>query len=280
MSRWIRIAMIVFGCTMVLYPWISNFLYERDAGSQIEVYEKLTEDLEETDYKKMLKEAKQYNACLARSDVVLTDPFSQKLLNRPDGVKYKNLLNIDSSGMIAHIEIPCINLDLPIYKGTSNEILEKGIGHLEGTSIPVGGKSTHAVLTGHTGLNAAKLFTDLTELKKGDRFYIHVLNKNLAYEVSSIFVVLPEDTRRLKIMEGKDYVTLVTCTPYGVNSHRLLVRGKRVKYREDLHDESQKRVTGKEDWMSTYKKSIFAGICLAFILVFLLKTFYKKGTRK
>ena len=159
----------------------------------------------------------------------MTDPFKVK---RMDGemVHYNRILNIDGSSIMGYLKIPCISINLPIYHGTSGTVLEHGIGHLAASSFPIGGKDTHAVLTGHTGLSSAKIFTDLTEMKNDDLFFIHVLDRTLAYKVDQISVVKPEDTEKLQIIDGKDYVTLVTCTPYGVNDHRLLVRGVRTKY--------------------------------------------------
>ena len=175
-------------------------------------------------------------------------------------------------GVMGIIKIPCIDVSLPIYHGTSSDTLEKGVGHLQGTSLPIGGKSTHSVLTGHSGLSRAKLFTDLTAIKEGDLFFIHVAGRRLAYKVDDISVVLPEEMSKLTIEKGKDYCTLVTCTPYGVNTHRLLVRGIRIPYTE------QKEIVAKEEtsnahsqWMEEYTKSIIiAAIAFITLLVILI----------
>ena len=162
---------------------------------------------------------------------------------------YKELLNID--GIMGYVEIPAIDVKLSIFHGTSDATLQKGIGHLEGSSLPIGGSGTHAILTGHTGLSKAKFFTDLVELKEGDRFYLRILDKTLAYLVDQIKVVEPENTKDLQSISEKDYVTLLTCTPYGVNSHRLLVRGVRTEYHPEEKTEAQdiKKTLTKEQRM-------------------------------
>ena len=192
---------------------------------------------------------------------------------------YNNILNLDHSGVMGYLEIPCISVNLPIYHGTDAEILERGVGHLAASSIPVGGKSTHSVLTGHTGLSSAKLFTDLTEMKKEDLFFIHVLDRTLAYKVDQISVVRPEDTRKLQIVKGKDYVTLVTCTPYGVNDHRLLVRGVRTKYVKKQRSSLRPRNQDSQ-WMRTYKKAIAIGLMIVTALILLGKVFQKLHRKK
>ena len=215
---------------MMFYPWISNFVNQHQADITVDNYKKKENSLSEEQKEEMWKKAQMYNADLAKNQVELTDPFVESKSAIKSGLIYNNLLNIDKSGMMCYLEIPCINVNLPVFHGTAASTLERGIGHLEGSSLPVGGKSTHAVLTGHTGLNNAKLFTDLTEVKEGDLFFLHTLGKDLAYRVIEIEVVLPEETQDLLIRKGKDLVTLITCTPYGVNSHRLFVTGIRTKY--------------------------------------------------
>lgn len=225
----------------------------------------------------MLEKAREYNEKLASSHVVLTDPFSGETNGGISEKEYYQLLNLDNTGVMCSLEIPSIDVDLPVYHGTSNSVLEKGVGHLEGTSLPVGGKDTHAVFTGHTGLNKAKLFTDLTELQKGDQFYIRVLDKILAYEVCRIDVVLPEDTSKLSVVDGQDLVTLVTCTPYGQNTHRLLVRGKRTKYSPKAYEkERAKKKAGRSQWMRTYQKAILLGIGITSVVLFIISFIRKK----
>ena len=157
-------------------------------------------------------------------------------------------------GVMGFIKIPCIDVSLPIYHGTSEAVLEIGAGHLQGTSLPIGGESTHSVITGHTGLSSAKLFTDLTELEEGDMFFLNVMGEKLAYKIDQITKVLPEEISNLKIENGKDYCTLVTCTPYGVNTHRLLVRGERTDYVEATEDQSNFEVKKtKSQWQALVK---------------------------
>ena len=179
----------------------------------------------------MIKKAREYNKSLIGISSFL-DPFSQEDGNQTEDDIYNNLLKIDDTGMMGYIDIPKINILLPVYHGTSEEVLQSGIGHLKNTSLPVGGKSSHAVLSGHRGLGHAKMFTDLNRMEIGDVFYIKVLHYTFAYEVDQILTVEPQDTKALAIEKGKDYVTLVTCTPYAINTHRLLVRGKRIPYKE------------------------------------------------
>ena len=198
---------ILFGFALLSYPFISNFIFEKSAGSMIKSYEKQAKTYDQKQKDKALKEAKEYNQDLTRSAVQLTDPFKAK--SNGETMSYNNILNLDQSGVMGYLEIPCISVNLPIYHGTDAEILERGVGHLAASSLPIGGKSTHSVLTGHTGLSSAKLFTDLTEMKKGDLFFINVLGQTLAYKVDQISVVRPEDTRKLQIVDGKDYVTLL-----------------------------------------------------------------------
>lgn len=279
MRRLLRVILITVGIGLMLYPWISNVLYEKEKGSEIKVYNKKIENMTEEQYSDMIRDAQEYNQVLASSKVVLTDPFCGQIKESIINHSYDQLFGVGKNEMIAQIEIPCIKIKLPVYKGTTNIVLEKGIGHLEGTSIPVGGNDTHSVLTGHTGLNAAKLFTDLVKVEKGDLFYIHFLNRHLAYRVDKIQVVLPEDTNSLKILKDKDYVTLVTCTPYGINSHRLLVRGIRTKYIEKEYKEACGK-RKKSVWMKEYKKALIVGGIIAVLLFVFARIIRKKGNKR
>lgn len=274
----IPILIVLFGFALLLYPFISNYMFEKSAGSTIESYKKQSKTYDQKQKEKALKEAKEYNQDLTRSAVQLTDPFKAK---KSDGetMVYNNILNLDQSGVMGYLEIPCISVNLPIYHGTDAEILERGVGHLAASSLPIGGKSTHSILTGHTGLSSAKLFTDLTEMKKEDLFFIHVLDRTLAYKVDQISVVRPEDTRKLQIVKGKDYVTLVTCTPYGVNDHRLLVRGVRTKYVKKQRSSIRPRNQDSQ-WMKTYKKAIAIGLMIVTALILLGKVFQKLHRKK
>lgn len=274
----IPILIILFGFALLSYPFISNYMFEKSAGSTIKSYEKQAKTYDQKQKEQAFRKAEEYNKDLIKSAVQLTDPFKVKKSNG-ETLIYNNILNIDHSGVMGYLEIPCISVNLPIYHGTDAEILERGVGHLAASSIPVGGKSTHSVLTGHTGLSSAKLFTDLTEMKKEDLFFIHVLDRILAYKVDQISVVRPEDTRKLQIVKGKDYVTLVTCTPYGVNDHRLLVRGIRTKYVKKQRSSIRPRNQDSQ-WMRTYKKAIAIGLMIVTALILLGKVFQKLHRKK
>lgn len=256
---------------MMFYPWISNFVNQHQADITVDNYKKKEKSLSEEQKEEMWKKAQMYNADLAKNQVELTDPFVESKSAIKSGLIYNNLLNIDKSGMMCYLEIPCINVNLPVFHGTAASTLERGIGHLEGSSLPVGGKSTHAVLTGHTGLNNAKLFTDLTEVKEGDLFFLHTLGKDLAYRVIEIEVVLPEETQDLLIRKGKDLVTLITCTPYGVNSHRLFVTGIRTKYTPEEKENAKDDRSKDSQWMNAYKKAAIIGLAIALAVIVLLK---------
>ncbi|MCD7834077.1 MAG: class C sortase [Lachnospiraceae bacterium] len=208
------------GVATMGYPVLSNWICEYTASVDIASYNAIVEEQDTSELDAMLEAAVEYNAALSGN-------------SSSDSVAdYEDLLTV--TDVIGYIEIPKLGVYLPIYHGVEDDVLQKGIGHMPETSLPVGGESTHAVLSGHTGLPAAKLFTDLDQMEEGDMFYIHVLNRILAYQVDQIKIVLPEETDDIRIVEGEDYVTLLTCTPYGVNSHRLLVRGTRVEYTSEV----------------------------------------------
>ena len=229
----IAIIFIIVGTGIFLYPSISNYFAEKNHVEAIRNYDKMVVKIGEDSLKKEKEKAQTYNENLSGDPV--HDPFvfgSGYALSE----NYKEVLNLSEDGIMGYIQIPKISVDLPIYHGTSEEVLEKGVGHIQNTSVPIGGNSTHSVLTGHTGLPNAELFTRLDELVVGDIFYIHVLNEILTYKVYEIKVVLPDNIDELRITSGEDLVTLVTCTPYGVNSHRLLVKAERVEYEDYIEN--------------------------------------------
>lgn len=215
------------GLGVLLYPTVSNMINERNQSKVITRYEESIDLMAEEERAAALQAAHDYNANL-HSLVAQQDSESIEA-----SALYNETLNIGGSGVMGSLSIDKIRVNLPIYHGTSEEVLQVAVGHLPATSLPVGGESTHAVLSAHTGLPSAKLFTDLDQLEEGDVFTITVLNEMLVYEVDQILVVEPEDTAELRAVEGEDYVTLVTCTPYGINSHRLLVRGTRIFLTEE-----------------------------------------------
>lgn len=259
------------GLLLLLYPWISNFIFEKSTGSIIQNYENNIKSYDQRQKDRAWREAKKYNQQRSGRNKRIADPFQQQSNKKKK--QYYELLNTDGSGIMGYLKIPCILVDLPIYHGTSDEILEQGVGHLLESSLPVGGKNTHSILTGHTGQSRAKLFTDLIEMRKGDLFFVHVLDHVLAYRVDKIVVVKPEDTKNLQLIKGKDYVTLITCTPYGVNDHRLLVRGVRTKY---VPKEEKIKVRKKNSkWVSVYKTAIIIGSILVIVLLCLTKVIEK-----
>jgi sortase A len=222
----LAVAVLTFllGCGLVSYPVVSQWLNNLHQSEVIATYTDTVEALDDSDIAQELDRARKYNADLTEA-VSMADPFqAQEAAENGD---YASILNYTAEGVMGYLEIPKINVLLPIYHGVGSDVLMKGVGHLPETSLPVGGESTHAVLAGHSGMSNARLFTDLSKLSAGDVFYIHVYGQTLTYTVDQIQKVLPTDTSDLTIRPGKDYVTLVTCTPIGVNSHRLLVRGTR-----------------------------------------------------
>ncbi|MDQ0361221.1 class C sortase [Breznakia pachnodae] len=221
----LTICLLLIGIGVLAYPVVSNYIYELNGSFLIDDYSQSVSEESSEEIEAMWKEAYEYNENLLGSPV--KDPFIEGSgVTMPNN--YSEILNVN--GMMGSVKIPKISVDLPIYHTTKESVLKKGVGHLEGSTLPVGGEGTHAVLTGHTGLSNAKLFTDLDLLEEGDMFYLYILDDVLAYEIDEITVIDPEDTQKIKRVDGEDYVTLLTCTPYGVNSHRLLVRGKRVPY--------------------------------------------------
>lgn len=257
---------LLFGIALMLmmYPFIANYLFEHKTDSVVDSVQQTAEKLDDSEQKAEIEKAMRYNESLANGHVVLTDPFKEEKTEE-DAAEYESLLNLTNDGVMGTVEIPSINVSLPIYHGTSDAILKKGAGHLQGASLPVGGASTHTVITGHTGLSNAKLFTDLTELDKGDIFFLEVMCEKLAYQVDQIKVVLPTEMDDLKIVPGEDYCTLLTCTPYGVNTHRLLVRGKRTDYQEAVDAaKSEKPKKAESKWMSEYKRAL--AISVAFFV--------------
>ena len=215
-------AVFLAGLTLLLYPTISNYVNERHQSHVVSTYESDMAQLPQEDYGPMLQAAEAYNAELAKNP----DRFLQ---TDEDDAKYQAQLNPTNNGIMGFVEIDAIRVKLPIYHGTDESVLQVGVGHIEGTSLPVGGTGTHSAISGHRGLPSAMLFTDLDKLKVGDTFRIHTLDQVLTYRIDQILVVEPSDLTALEIDPAQDYCTLVTCTPYGINSHRLMLRGVRTQ---------------------------------------------------
>lgn len=255
---------IVFltGIAVFLYPTVSNYLYEKNSSKAITEHSEKLSTLSPEIIAQEKEAVTRYNKSLFENAVVLTDPFDPDAYPITDG-EYTELLALDD--VMAYIEIPAINVYLPVYHGTSEQTLLIGAGHLENTSLPAGGKTTHAVLSAHCGLPSARLFTDLHLLKEGSLFRIHVLDEKLTYQVYEIETVDPDDSSSLFIREGEDLVTLITCTPYGKNTHRLLVHGRRIEEKEDVPIEEPKIET-KMTW-EDYTKLAALAITAVFVLL-------------
>ena len=263
------------GLSLLLYPFVANQWNNYRQKQLISNYEQVVSEKEAAegiDYDAERKKAEDYNEALL--PCVLPDSFALAESSGVDPV-YMNTLNIAGDEMMGSVEIPKINIKIPIYHTTEEEVLNKGAGHLEGSSLPVGGANTHAVISAHRGLPSASLFTDLDQLKEGDHFLIHVLNETLCYEVDKISVVKPEDTSALAVEDGQDLVTLLTCTPYGVNTERLLVRGHRVPYVEEEVKE-EKTVLSGSSLHTNYLLWVFVGLSVTALFVFVL---YLKETK-
>ena len=263
------------GLSLLLYPFVANQWNNYRQKQLISGYEQVVSEKEAAegiDYDAERKKAEDYNEALL--PCVLPDSFALAESSGVDPV-YMNTLNIAGDEMMGSVEIPKINIKIPIYHTTEEEVLNKGAGHLEGSSLPVGGANTHAVISAHRGLPSASLFTDLDQMKVGDHFLLHVLDETLCYEVDKISVVKPEDTTALAVEDGQDLVTLLTCTPYGVNTERLLVRGQRVPYVEEEVKE-EKTVLSGSSLHTNYLLWVFVGLSVTALFVFVL---YLKETK-
>lgn len=255
----IRLIVLLVAFSVLLYPTFSSYLNEKNGSKVVSYYDEESVKLSKAEKEQMLEDARAYNQEML-GNIDLIDPFSQEDVEIDD--RYESLLNVDGSGMMGYIRIPKINIELPIYHGTSETVLQAGVGHFWGTSLPVGGESTHTVLTGHRGLPTKTLFTNMDKLEVGDIFYIKVLDETLAYQIDQILTVLPQETDSLSIEPGKDYATLVTCTPFAINTHRLLVRGERIPYEEATKQEPDTNIKPE---LSFTAKVLIATIIVIFI---------------
>lgn len=262
------ILLLIFflGLSILLYPSLSQYWNSKVQSQAIADYEKMFANIEKEDYSDIFIEAETYNKELFKLEFPL---IQYKKI--PD---YSNLINVNSSGMIGYISIDKIRVELPIYHGTSSTVLNVAVGHLEGSSLPIGGESTHSVLSAHRGLPSAKLFTNLNKLEIGDIFIITVLDRKLTYQVDNIVIVEPNDVSDLEIIKGKDYVTLVTCTPYGLNTHRLLVRGIRIE------NENKKELVVTSDAYQIDKLVVTLIISLPILLILIIYVMIKPVKKK
>lgn len=246
---------------LTLYPLISNYVNQKYASEIQTAYQELIQQTDDS----VLQEAKQraiaYNLAITPGTA---DAYSEEsLLSAAEN--YSDQLDIAGNGIMGYVEIPKIQVNLPIYHGTDAEVLDRGVGHLLGSSLPVGGENTHTILSGHSGMASQKMFTDLEQLVPGDVFYLNVLNETLAYQVTEINIVLPYETDLLGIVPGEDLCTLVTCTPYGINTHRLLVRGSRISYEETaaLKEETASTEPAASTWETKYLQGVLWGVVVA-----------------
>lgn len=249
------LVLFIIAILVTVYPVVSNYLYDRHRSRVQTEYFEAIEQMDDESISQARQAAENYNALLAKG---VATAFSYEQLNAA-AVSYKDLLNVNGDGIMGYLEIPAIELNLPVAHGTDSKTLEKYIGHVVGTSLPIGGSGTHAVLSGHSGMASQRMFTDLHELNTGDLVLLHVLGETLAYEVESMETVLPEDVSGLSIEPGEDKLTLITCTPIGVNTHRLLVHCKRVEYIPSIEQPDEAELT-QSSWQRQYLEGIGYGV--------------------
>lgn len=276
---WYIATLFLSGLCITLYPFVSNLIAESNASRAIDTYQETIEEMDQQDIDAAKEAMKKYNEQL--KGAFTTSQEAEK------GISYVDLVDVGES--LGFIDIPKIEVNLPIYSGTSADVLQKGVGHIEQSSFPTGGENTHSVLTGHRGMPNAVLFTDLDKLQIGDLFYLHILDEILAYRVDQILVVLPDETESLNIVEGRDYCTLVTCTPYAINTHRLLVRGERTEYipPEESTQEQPLQYTDYQSASFTKRLvDVWPWITVMMIIAFIVETMIfwhiigRKGKRK
>lgn len=256
--RLLTVIPFLLGLFLCGYPLISSILERQHQQSAVATYEKTVETEDTEKVEQTSKNAKRYNELLWQANGAIVGDYSETALSDEMYQKMLNLRN-DEKGIMGTLRIPKISMSLPIYHGTSDEVLENGVGHLQGSSLPIGGENTRSVLTGHRGLPNSKLFTRLDELEEGDLFFLDVCGEKLAYRVNEIQVIKPEEADSLGIQAGKDLVSLVTCTPYGINTHRLVVTGERIEYQEG----AENQIKGQ---MMSPRELLFAAMPLLFIL--------------
>ena len=258
-SNWFFKLVFVLGFLILMYPQVSRLYYRVQSTQEVSAFEEGKAALSDEEIKKRMALARDFNDSLVNQN--MEDPYS-KARHERGRAEYARMLEVHEQ--MGHIQIPTIDLDIPIRAGTSEEVLQTSAGHLEGTSLPIGGNSTHTVITAHSGLPTAKLFTDIKDMKKGDRFYIHNIAETLAYEVDQIKVIEPSNFKDLVVVSGHDYATLLTCTPIGINTHRLLVRGHRVPYDKAVDD--QFVADNRKDLL--YKYAFIAVVLLILLLTY------------
>lgn len=270
LSNFLLILIIIAGLSLLLYPSFSDYWNSQHQSRAIATYSDSVSRLDAGIYEQMLAEAQAYNSALP-------DKESRYFLSDAEKLEYNSLLDVTGTGIMGYVEIPNLDCMLPIYHGTDEGVLQIAVGHIEGTSLPVGGVGTHAVLSGHSGLPSAKLLTNLDKMAEGDIFLLHVLNDVLTYRVDQILVVEPHIIEPLEIDPEMDYCTLVTCTPYGVNSHRLLVRGTRI---ETVEEETPETVYVRSEAMYINRNIVAACIGVPLALLYIIISMFTGGGKK
>lgn len=270
--------MFLIGFGILVYPTVADQWNTYRQNRLISSYEDTVEEMEPEDFTREWEAARSFNATIPQNNIY-GDVFGEDG-KEAENTAYWQVLNIAEDGVMGYLSIPKIDVKLSIYHGTSDEVLQTGIGHLDGTALPIGGESTHSVLAAHRGLPSARLFTDVDQLQEGDKFYIHVLDEVLAYQVDQILDMVDKDDHEtleaaLQIEEGKDYVTLFTCTPYGVNSHRLLVRGVRVPYNGEEDVEPTAAESMLQSIQDYYMLYLILGLAVTFLVILLLRFLMK-----
>lgn len=273
LGGFLLIIIFLIGMIVMAYPWISQWYYSGQSSVVIDQFETEKSKIDKSEIEERINLAHAYNETL--NSASLEDPYSEE--EKEAGVKeYARMLEVKEQ--IGHVKIPRLVLDLPIYAGTTEEILQKGVGHLEGTSLPVGGNNTHTVITAHRGLPTARLFTDLDKLQIGDKFYIYNIGETLAYQVDQILIIEPSEFDDLLVVPGHDYATLLTCTPYMINSHRLIVRGHRVPYVEAVEERAMEEYRATQ--MYKYLFYVTLAILVIVLLIILFKSLSNKKNKK
>ena len=271
--------LFLVGLGIMIYPTVSNQWNTNRQNKLISNYEKIVDDMSDEDFSQEWQNAQAFNETISGNNV-FADVFGEKSKDSENS-EYNRVLNMNNDGIMGYISIPEINIKLAIYHGTSDDVLQTGVGHINGSKLPIGGESTHCVLAAHRGLPSAELFTDIDQLQTGDKFYLHMLDKVLAYEVDQILPMVDKDDHQtlqnaLSITEGQDYVSLFTCTPYGVNSHRLIVRGHRVEYNgeEDVKQSVGDRML--ESIKNYYMLILVLGLSITILVIIIMRYVFNK----
>ncbi len=268
--RWWNRIIFILGLLLVSYPLISNIMERQHQKNAVATYQWSVKSEDKSQIQDALERAAEYNDMLYQTQGAKIESLQDGILSEEE---YKNLLNLSGTGVMGSIKIPKINVDMPIYHGTSDEVLSNGVGHLPDSSLPVGGNNTRCILTGHRGLPTSKLFTRLDELKNEDLFFINICGENLAYCITEIQVMEPEEAERLEIIADQDLCTLITCTPYGINTHRLVVTGERVPYEKVEYNSIEKE-------LPSFREIFFTALPFIFIVAGLISFFRRKKHEK